>query len=104
MIGQDELYQLIVAQFVVISQVLFERISDRLVPLCSWVQLGLVKTELAKALWQKPCFDDESALIRFDMSEYMEKFAADRLNGAPYVGYEGRVTEKVRNDHIRSLI
>ena len=46
-------------------------------------------------------FDDESALIRFDMSEYMEKFAASRLNGAPpgYVGYEegGELTEKVRN-------
>ena len=61
---------------------------------------GVGKTELAKALAES-LFDDESALIRFDMSEYMEKFAASRLNGAPpgYVGYEegGELTEKVRN-------
>ncbi|MFC3928608.1 ATP-dependent Clp protease ATP-binding subunit [Streptococcus caprae] len=61
---------------------------------------GVGKTELAKALAQV-LFDDESALIRFDMSEYMEKFAASRLNGAPpgYVGYDegGELTEKVRN-------
>ncbi|HEM6310184.1 TPA: ATP-dependent Clp protease ATP-binding subunit [Streptococcus suis] len=61
---------------------------------------GVGKTELAKAL-AEVLFDDESALIRFDMSEYMEKFAASRLNGAPpgYVGYEegGELTEKVRN-------
>ncbi|MFS9450066.1 ATP-dependent Clp protease ATP-binding subunit [Streptococcus cristatus] len=61
---------------------------------------GVGKTELAKTL-AEVLFDDESALIRFDMSEYMEKFAASRLNGAPpgYVGYEegGELTEKVRN-------
>lgn len=61
---------------------------------------GVGKTELAKALAQV-LFDDENALIRFDMSEYMEKFAASRLNGAPpgYVGYDegGELTEKVRN-------
>ena len=61
---------------------------------------GVGKTELAKALAES-LFDDESALIRFDMSEYMEKFAASRLNGAPpgNVGYEegGELTEKVRN-------
>ncbi|HEL0601199.1 TPA: ATP-dependent Clp protease ATP-binding subunit [Streptococcus equi subsp. zooepidemicus] len=61
---------------------------------------GVGKTELAKALAEL-LFDDESALIRFDMSEYMEKFAASRLNGAPpgYVGYDegGELTEKVRN-------
>ena len=61
---------------------------------------GVGKTELAKALAES-LFDDESALIRFDKSEYMEKFAASRLNGAPpgYVGYEegGELTEKVRN-------
>ncbi|TCD45785.1 ATP-dependent Clp protease ATP-binding subunit [Streptococcus sp. X16XC17] len=61
---------------------------------------GVGKTELAKAL-AEVLFDDESALIRFDMSEYMEKFSASRLNGAPpgYVGYEegGELTEKVRN-------
>lgn len=60
---------------------------------------GVGKTELAKAL-AEVLFDDESALIRFDMSEYMEKFAASRLNGAPpgYVGYDegGELTEKVR--------
>ena len=61
---------------------------------------GVGKTELAKAL-AEVLFDDESALIRFDTSEYMEKFAASRLNGAPpgYVGYDegGELTEKVRN-------
>lgn len=61
---------------------------------------GVGKTELAKALAEM-LFDDESALIRFDMSEYMEKFAASHLNGAPpgYVGYDegGELTEKVRN-------
>lgn len=61
---------------------------------------GVGKTELAKAL-AEVLFDDESALIRFDMSEYMEKFSASRLNGAPpgYVGYDegGELTEKVRN-------
>lgn len=61
---------------------------------------GVGKTELAKAL-AEVLFDDEAALLRFDMSEYMEKFAASRLNGAPpgYIGYEegGELTEKVRN-------
>ncbi|MGT2907753.1 ATP-dependent Clp protease ATP-binding subunit [Streptococcus dentiloxodontae] len=61
---------------------------------------GVGKTELAKAL-AEVLFDDESALIRFDMSEYMEKFAVSRLNGAPpgYIGYNegGELTEKVRN-------
>jgi ATP-dependent Clp protease ATP-binding subunit ClpC len=61
---------------------------------------GVGKTELAKAL-AEILFDDESALLRFDMSEYMEKFSVSRLNGAPpgYVGYEegGELTEKVRN-------
>ncbi|MGT2771954.1 ATP-dependent Clp protease ATP-binding subunit [Streptococcus marimammalium] len=61
---------------------------------------GVGKTELAKAL-AEILFDDESALIRFDMSEYMEKFSASRLNGAPpgYVGYDegGELTEKVRH-------
>ena len=68
---------------------------------------GVGKTELAKAL-AEVLFDDETALIRFDMSEYMEKFAASRLNGAPpgYVGYEegGELTEKVRNRPYLSLI
>ncbi|GEP93995.1 ATP-dependent Clp protease ATP-binding subunit [Chitinophaga cymbidii] len=60
---------------------------------------GVGKTELAKAL-AKYMFDSEDALIRIDMSEYMEKFSVSRLIGAPpgYVGYEegGQLTEKVR--------
>jgi ATP-dependent Clp protease ATP-binding subunit ClpB len=57
------------------------------------------KTELARALAEF-LFDDENALVRIDMSEYMEKFAVSRLMGAPpgYVGYEegGQLTEAVR--------
>ena len=60
---------------------------------------GVGKTELAKAL-AECLFDDERALIRIDMSEYMEKFSVQRLIGAPpgYVGYEegGQLTEAVR--------
>ncbi|HVZ81819.1 MAG TPA: ATP-dependent Clp protease ATP-binding subunit [bacterium] len=60
---------------------------------------GVGKTELARALAQF-LFDDEDALIRFDMSEYMEKFNVSRLAGAPpgYVGHDegGQLTEKVR--------
>lgn len=60
---------------------------------------GVGKTELARAL-AKYMFDSEDALIRIDMSEYMEKFTVSRLIGAPpgYVGYEegGQLTEKVR--------
>ncbi len=60
---------------------------------------GVGKTELAKTLAQA-LFDDESNLVRIDMSEYMEKYAVSRLIGAPpgYVGYEegGQLTEAVR--------
>jgi ATP-dependent Clp protease ATP-binding subunit ClpC len=60
---------------------------------------GVGKTELAKAI-ARYMFDSEEALIRIDMSEYMEKFSVSRLVGAPpgYVGYEegGQLTEKVR--------
>jgi len=60
---------------------------------------GVGKTQLAKVL-AKYLFDTEDALIRIDMSEYMEKFSISRLVGAPpgYVGYEegGQLTEKVR--------
>jgi ATP-dependent Clp protease ATP-binding subunit ClpC len=60
---------------------------------------GVGKTELARAL-ARHMFDSDEALIRIDMSEYMEKFTVSRLIGAPpgYVGYEegGQLTEKVR--------
>jgi ATP-dependent Clp protease ATP-binding subunit ClpC len=60
---------------------------------------GVGKTYLAKVLAEY-LFDDENALIRMDMSEFMEKFAVSRMTGAPpgYVGYEegGQLTEKVR--------
>ena len=62
-------------------------------------QTGVGKTQLTKALSEE-MFDSQEALIRLDMSEYMEKFAISRLVGAPpgYVGYEegGQLTEKVR--------
>ena len=62
-------------------------------------QTGVGKTQLAKVL-AKELFDSDDALVRIDMSEYMEKFAISRLVGAPpgYVGYEegGQLTEKVR--------
>jgi ATP-dependent Clp protease ATP-binding subunit ClpB len=71
-------------------------------PLASFMFLGptgVGKTELARALAEF-LFDDERALIRIDMSEYMEKFSVSRLIGAPpgYVGYEegGQLTEAVR--------
>jgi len=62
-------------------------------------QTGVGKTQLAKVLATE-LFDNEEALVRIDMSEYMEKFAISRLIGAPpgYVGYEegGQLTEKIR--------
>jgi ATP-dependent Clp protease ATP-binding subunit ClpB len=71
-------------------------------PIGSFIFLGptgVGKTELARALAEF-LFDDENALVRIDMSEYMEKFAVSRLVGAPpgYVGYEegGQLTEAVR--------
>lgn len=71
-------------------------------PIGSFIFLGSTgvgKTQLAKVI-AKELFDSEDALIRIDMSEYMEKFAISRLVGAPpgYVGYEegGQLTEKVR--------
>ncbi|HLG21297.1 MAG TPA: ATP-dependent Clp protease ATP-binding subunit [Candidatus Manganitrophaceae bacterium] len=71
-------------------------------PIGSFIFLGptgVGKTELARALAQF-LFDNDEALIRIDMSEYMEKFSSSRLVGAPpgYVGYEegGQLTEKVR--------
>jgi ATP-dependent Clp protease ATP-binding subunit ClpC len=71
-------------------------------PIGSFIFLGptgVGKTQLAKKL-SRYLFDNDDALIRIDMSEYMEKFAVSRLIGAPpgYVGYEegGQLTEKVR--------
>jgi len=77
-------------------------LKDPSKPIGSFVFLGptgVGKTYLAKML-AKFLFDSEDALVRVDMSEYMEKFAVSRLVGAPpgYVGYEegGQLTEKVR--------
>jgi ATP-dependent Clp protease ATP-binding subunit ClpB len=71
-------------------------------PIGSFIFLGTTgvgKTELARALAEY-LFDDEHAMVRIDMSEYMEKFSVSRLIGAPpgYVGYEegGQLTESVR--------
>ena len=71
-------------------------------PIGSFIFLGptgVGKTQLAKEL-ALSLFEDEEALVRIDMSEYMEKFSVSRLTGAPpgYVGYEegGQLTEKVR--------
>ncbi len=77
-------------------------IKDARRPMGSFIFLGptgVGKTELARTLAEF-LFGDENALIRVDMSEYMEKFAVSRMVGAPpgYVGYEegGQLTEKVR--------
>ena len=97
-IGQDE------AVVAVASAVRRSRagLSDPDKPIGSFFFLGptgVGKTELAKAL-AECLFDDERALVRIDMSEYMEKFSVQRLIGAPpgYVGYEegGQLTEAVR--------
>ncbi len=77
-------------------------LKDPARPIASFIFLGptgVGKTELARALAQQ-LFDDEKAMVRIDMSEYMEKFSVSRLIGAPpgYVGYEegGQLTEAVR--------
>ena len=77
-------------------------ISDPRRPIGSFLFLGptgVGKTELAKSLAES-LFDDESNMVRIDMSEYMEKYSVSRLIGAPpgYVGYEegGQLTEAVR--------
>src|SRR5258705_12538527 len=79
-------------------------------PLGSFLFLGptgVGKTELAKGLAEF-LFDDESALVRIDMSEYMEKHSVARLIGAPpgYVGYEegGQLTEAVRRRPYRVIL
>ncbi|HVS16238.1 MAG TPA: ATP-dependent chaperone ClpB [Thermoanaerobaculia bacterium] len=97
-IGQDEAVRLVA------DAVLRARagIKDPRRPIGSFIFLGptgVGKTELAKTL-AEALFDSEDALIRIDMSEYMEKHAVSRLVGAPpgYVGYEegGQLTEAVR--------
>ena len=77
-------------------------LQDENKPIGSFIFLGTTgvgKTELARALAEF-LFDDEKAIVRIDMSEYMEKFSVSRLIGAPpgYVGYEegGQLTEAVR--------
>ncbi|MEN9963010.1 MAG: hypothetical protein RL582_105 [Bacteroidota bacterium] len=97
-IGQDE------AILKVVKAIQRNRIGlkDPKKPIGTFIFLGptgVGKTELARSL-AKHMFDSEDALIRIDMSEYMEKFTVSRLIGAPpgYVGYEegGQLTERVR--------
>lgn len=97
-IGQDEAVQQ-VAKAIRRSRV---GLKDPKRPIGSFIFLGptgVGKTELCKALAQA-MFGDENAMIRFDMSEYMEKHTASKLIGSPpgYVGYDegGQLTEKVR--------
>ena len=97
-IGQDEAIEKIVKAI----QRNRVGLKDPNKPIGSFIFLGptgVGKTQLAKEL-STLLFDNESAMIRIDMSEYMEKFAISRLIGAPpgYVGYEegGQLTEKVR--------
>jgi ATP-dependent Clp protease ATP-binding subunit ClpC len=97
-IGQDEA----VAKVVKAIQRNRAGLKDPNKPIGSFIflgQTGVGKTQLAKVL-AKELFDSDNALVRIDMSEYMEKFAISRLIGAPpgYVGYEegGQLTEKVR--------
>lgn len=98
LIGQDEAVDKVVKAI----QRNRAGIKDPNKPIGSFIflgQTGVGKTQLAKVI-AKTLFDSEDALIRVDMSEYMEKFAVSRLVGAPpgYVGYEegGQLTEKVR--------
>jgi ATP-dependent Clp protease ATP-binding subunit ClpC len=97
-IGQDEA----VSKVVKAIQRNRAGLKDPNKPIGSFIflgQTGVGKTQLAKVL-AKELFDSQDALIRIDMSEYMEKFAISRLVGAPpgYVGYEegGQLTEKIR--------
>ena len=96
--GQDEALNL-VSDAILRSKA---NIQDENRPIGSFLFLGptgVGKTEVAKALAEQ-LFDDESKIVRIDMSEYMEKFSVSRLIGAPpgYVGYEegGQLTEAVR--------
>ena len=105
---EDELHKRVVGQDEAV-----EKVSDAIIrskagikdptkPIGSFLFLGptgVGKTELAKTLAER-LFDDETNMVRIDMSEYMEKFSVSRLIGAPpgYVGYEegGQLTEAVR--------
>jgi ATP-dependent Clp protease ATP-binding subunit ClpC len=85
-------------------------LSDPKRPIGSFIFLGptgVGKTELARALAEY-LFDNEEAMVRIDMSEYMERFAVSRLIGAPpgYVGYEegGQLTEAVRRRPYRVVL
>jgi len=105
---EDQLHQRVVGQHQAVTAVAdaIQRsragLSDPNQPIASFLFLGptgVGKTELSKALAAQ-LFDSEDALIRIDMSEYMEKHTVSRLIGAPpgYVGYEagGQLTEAVR--------
>jgi ATP-dependent Clp protease ATP-binding subunit ClpC len=104
----DDMKSMVVGQTEAISKVVkaIQRnrvgLKDPKKPIGTFIFLGptgVGKTELARAL-ARYMFDSEDALIRIDMSEYMEKFTVSRLIGAPpgYVGYEegGQLTERVR--------
>jgi ATP-dependent Clp protease ATP-binding subunit ClpC len=97
-VGQDEAIQKVVKAI----QRNRVGLKDPKKPIGTFIFLGptgVGKTELARSL-ARYMFDSEDALVRIDMSEYMEKFTVSRLIGAPpgYVGYEegGQLTEKVR--------
>jgi ATP-dependent Clp protease ATP-binding subunit ClpB len=97
-VGQDDALEM-VTDAILRSKA---QVSDTNRPIGSFLFLGptgVGKTEVAKALAEQ-LFDDESKIVRIDMSEYMEKFSVSRLIGAPpgYVGYEegGQLTEAVR--------
>lgn len=105
---EDELHERVIGQdeaIVAVSKAVRRAragLKDPKRPIGSFIFLGptgVGKTELARALAQA-MFNDEDAMIRIDMSEYMEKHAVSRLVGAPpgYVGYDegGQLTERVR--------
>ena len=106
---EDELHRRIVGQDEAVEAVsrAIRRgrvgLKDPKKPIGSFIFLGptgVGKTELCKALAAATCSGDENAMIRLDMSEYMEKHTVSRLVGSPpgYVGHEegGQLTEKVR--------
>ncbi len=113
---EDELHKRVVGQDEAVSAVsnAIRRartgLQDENRPIGSFIFLGTTgvgKTELARALAQF-LFDDEHAMIRIDMSEYMEKFSVSRLIGAPpgYVGYEegGQLQKLCAEDRILLLL